>query len=302
MQRDEKVDVPDAKLNTAVVGVAVLLGALLFAFCCAVIRVRVSRRAAMVPAARPAADTVHNENGDEECSHEEEQDHLYEDCSYDSSHHVRSSQLTAFILANIKFTENSQYNEDSNQPQAGSAIAHGVLSPRSRNDTHNISSALKPAEDVADSLDGDDHFYENDKDLQEGMVAHGEDAQDHVYDNSWCDNCKESEVLDHDVTCQGGLKDDCLKKEPADHEFNPTVQVAETFAHKCGSSMDRSSDQQRTEVLPTIPPRRVAVMTADESIANKFGGENVCTYIFMKGNDTYEDAGTDNSREEPGGA
>ncbi|CAH1266760.1 Hypp3564 [Branchiostoma lanceolatum] len=323
-KRDEKVDVFGVHVSEVVKEAAIILGVLelLLAFCCAVIKVRVSRRAAMVPAANPAADTanpppdtVHYENGDEE----EEQDHQYEDCSYDRSHHVHRTQLTATFIANVKFTENNHYVEDSNRSQTSSAIAHGVLSPRSKDDTHNINSALKPAEDVADSLDTESHFYENDKDLQEAedMVAHEEDVQNHVYDNWKCDGDddptghhnsqetsydKESEVLDCDAACQGGPQNGGLQDEPADHERNPTVPEANEFAHESGGSMDGSNDHQRAEGHSTNPQWMTDSMTADECIADEIGGENVCTYIVTKGNDTYEAAGTDDSREEPGGA
>ncbi|CAH1266759.1 CLYBL [Branchiostoma lanceolatum] len=156
IQRDKKIDVPDANVSEGVKEVAIFIGTLLFAFSCALIKKRLDRPAAMVPAAHPAADT-------------ERSDHNYEDCSYDSSHHVmRRADPTAPVLANVRwFKKSSGYDDDSEEPQPPNtttcAIVHNVPKPLCQDDTP--TSGPRPAADAMGSLDSLYDVYDN-KDLQ----------------------------------------------------------------------------------------------------------------------------------------
>eukprot|EP00058_Branchiostoma_floridae_P004409 XP_002589897.1 hypothetical protein BRAFLDRAFT_81975 [Branchiostoma floridae] len=158
------------------------------------------------------------------------------------------------------------------------------------------------------SYDSQPHVYDNDEDLQEGVVTDEDDTMNHVYDNWMNDNDhlaskptdrvvsspeipenKTSEVVDQDPASQEGAQDGGFEQEEE--------HTSEAFADVATGSMDGGSNQQRAEGPPAIP-LRMAAMTTDGGIADDVGTENVCT---MKGNDTYEAAGTDTSREEPGG-
>eukprot|EP00058_Branchiostoma_floridae_P004408 XP_002589896.1 hypothetical protein BRAFLDRAFT_81976 [Branchiostoma floridae] len=148
------------------------------------------------------------------------------------------------------------------------------------------------------SYDSQPHVYENDEDLQEGVVTDEADTMNHVYDNCINDNDhlaskptdrvsspeipenKTSEVVDQDPASQEGAQDGGLEQEE-EH-----TSTSEAFADVATGSMDGGSNQQRAEGPPVIPSR-MAAMTTDGGIADDVGTENVCA---MKGNDTYEAA------------
>eukprot|EP00058_Branchiostoma_floridae_P022289 XP_002607779.1 hypothetical protein BRAFLDRAFT_64161 [Branchiostoma floridae] len=296
---DEEVNVPEAHVSTctAVVIVAVALGVLLFAFICAGIKVGLGKRAAMVPpAAHPAANTSHFENDD------------YEECSsYDSS--VESKEVQG------KPNEDCSYDNESQVYENDSSVE--VQDRQHEDGSYDNQSEFQEVQgnQHEDCLDDDQyHVYDNDEDLQEGTAADEEDTMNHTYDN-WdndtdhhlaskpTDRLNSQEILhdkNRDVTDQdpGRLEGEDL--ESAEHDGNPNEHTTKAFADESTRSLNGSSSQQRAEAPPAPPPRMTAMAT-DEDIANEFVGENVCTYIFVKGNDTYEAAGTDTSRKESGG-
>ncbi|XP_019647228.1 PREDICTED: uncharacterized protein LOC109487668 [Branchiostoma belcheri] len=318
-ERVKILDVPgDTKVSQAVLlEVTIPFAALLVAFCCAVIKICLSKQAAMDPVARPAPESGHSENDYEDGSRDspvelkEMRGRRYEDCSYDSSHHVRRTQRTAPVLAQVTpATDNRRSVDDSDQPPSATAcaIVHDV--PNTDNSGH------QPAEDGTASPDREFHIYDNDVDLQDGLVAHQEEPNDQNHEYDYCTNDEatsptrrliswkttddqDSEVQDHNPAYPGGIRDDSLEEESAGHDHNPTVQKAKEFAHPSEECTDGRSNQREEENPPPIPPR-MAATTGHEGISNGFGDENVCTYMDMRGNDLYEAAGTDNSREEPG--
>eukprot|EP00058_Branchiostoma_floridae_P002375 XP_002587863.1 hypothetical protein BRAFLDRAFT_94117 [Branchiostoma floridae] len=327
-KRDEDTDVHDDNIGEGVLEVATVLGALLFAVSCAVIKVRLcSQAAAVPPAAPPSTDTAgHSENDYDERVYdspseleEVQQDHQYEDCSIDSIRKLRRTQRNASVLDKVKFAENSHFVEDSGQSQQrdGTAcvVVHNLPSPLVKDDT-NIC-AIQETKDAAVDIEIQSHVYDNDEHLQD--VFHGDDHKENMngnraydidrpqatsvtgrLDNPETHNAKNGEVLDQNLSCNEGIQDGTLKEEPADHEPKP-VQEATEFANESEGSLSESSNQQRSQSPPAISPRAAATI-ADEGIANEFGGENACTYVTTKENDTYEAAGTENSREEAGAA
>ncbi|KAI8510627.1 hypothetical protein Bbelb_115430 [Branchiostoma belcheri] len=311
-KRVKILDVPgDTKVSQAVLlEVTIPFAALLVAFCCAIIKICLSKQAAMDPVARPAPESGHSENDYEDGSRDspvelkEMRGRRYEDCSYDSSHHVRRTQRTAPVLAQVTpATDNRRSVDDSDQPPSATAcaIVHDV--PNTDN------SGPHPAEDGTASPDREFHIYDNDVALQDGLVAHQEEPDDGNHEYDYCTNDEatiptrslvswkttddqDSEVQDHNPAYPGGIRDGSLEEEP-------TVQKAKEFAHPSEECTDGRSNQREEEDPPPIPPR-MAVTIGHEGISNGFGDENVCTYMDMRGNDLYEAAGTDNSHEEPG--